>query len=65
MNKSNKMPLLWSTLANKYADDIAFFNHRDRRGKSSVELGFEKGGDEPKVLIMPQGATKPFQYKGK
>ena len=49
MVKNNKMPILWQALANKYRDRIAFFNHRDRRGKSSVQLGFEAGGDEAKV----------------
>ena len=64
MLKSNKMPILWQALANKYSEKMAFFNHRDRRGKSSVTLGFEAGGDEAKVLIIPAGETKPSQYMG-
>ena len=65
MNKSNKKPLLWSSLANKYRDDIVFFTHRDRRGKSSVKLGFEAGEEnEPKILIYPPGETKPVQFQG-
>ncbi|EJC99936.1 uncharacterized protein FOMMEDRAFT_112230 [Fomitiporia mediterranea MF3/22] len=65
MKKTNKMPLLWSTLANKYGDDMEFFSHRDRRGKSSVKLGFEKGEDgDSKVLIWPAGETKPRQFMG-
>lgn len=63
MNKSNKMPLLWSTLANKYQDDIEFFTHRDRKGKNSVKLGFE-AGEGPKVLIYPADETKPVQFMG-
>ena len=64
MLKSNKMPILWQALANKYSEQMTFFNHRDRRGKSSVTLGFEAGGDEAKVLIIPAGETKPSQYMG-
>lgn len=64
MKKSNKMPLLWSALANKYGDDIEFYSHRDRRGKSSVKMGFEAGGDESKVLIYRAGETKPVQFQG-
>lgn len=64
MIKNNKMPILWQALANKYRDQMVFFNHRDRRGKSSVTLGFEAGGDEGKVLIIPAGETKPSRYMG-
>lgn len=65
MNKSNKMPLLWSTLANKYKDQIIFFSHRDRKGKDSVKMGFEAGeSGQPKVLIYPAGETKPGMYQG-
>ncbi|OCB86332.1 hypothetical protein A7U60_g6646 [Sanghuangporus baumii] len=65
MRKKGKQPLLWSVLANKYGDDIEFFSHRDRRGKSSVKMGFEAGEpDESKVLIYPAGETKPVQFMG-
>ena len=65
MNKSNKIPLLWQTLANKYRDDIDFGSHRDRKGKSSVKLGFPAGEDgQSKVLIYPAGSTKAILYKG-
>ena len=65
MKKKSKMPLLWSVLANKYGDDIQFFSHRDRRGKSSVKMGFEAGEpEESKVLIYPAGETKPVQFMG-
>ncbi|KAH8110774.1 hypothetical protein DFH11DRAFT_1466411, partial [Phellopilus nigrolimitatus] len=65
MNKSNKMPLLWSTLANKYRDQISFFSHRDRHGKTSVKMGFEAGEDGvAKVLIYAPDETKPFMFKG-
>jgi len=65
MNKTNKMPLLWSVLDNKYHDTIAFFSHRDKRGKSSVKMGFEPGEDgQGKILIYPPGEKKPVLYKG-
>ncbi|KAI5123197.1 hypothetical protein M0805_003964 [Coniferiporia weirii] len=65
MNKTNKMPILWSSLANKYRDQIVFLTHRDRKGKSSVKLGFEKGEEGiPKILIFPAGETKPVQFQG-
>ncbi|KLO09566.1 hypothetical protein SCHPADRAFT_907668 [Schizopora paradoxa] len=65
MNKSNKMPLLWMVLDNKYHDQISFFNHRDKKGRSSVKLGFEPGEDgQGKILIYPPGEKKPVMYKG-
>ncbi|TDL26700.1 hypothetical protein BD410DRAFT_819350 [Rickenella mellea] len=65
MNKSNKMPLLWTVLNNKYKDQIIFASHRDRKGRDSVKLGFEAGPEKsPKVLIYPEGDTKPVKYDG-
>ena len=65
MNKSNKLPLLWTTLDNKYHDDISFYTHRDKKGRSSKKMGFEPGEDgQAKVLIYPAGSTKPVLYKG-
>ena len=66
LKKSSKIPLLWTVLANKYRDDIVFGSHRDRRGKSSVKMGYEAGEDKvPKVLIYPAGETKPVLYEGR
>ncbi|THH12077.1 hypothetical protein EW145_g241 [Phellinidium pouzarii] len=65
MNKSNKLPLLWSALGNKYRDQIEFRTHRDRKGRNSVKLGFEAGQDGiPKILVYPAGETKPVQFMG-
>jgi protein disulfide-isomerase A6 len=65
MNKSNKMPLLWSTLGNKYGGDILFYSHRDRKGKGSVKLGFEAGeSGKPKVLVYGPGETQPIMFEG-
>jgi len=56
---------MWKVLANKYRDDFAFANHRDRKGKSSVALGYEAGTKkESKVLIYPAGSTKPVLFEG-
>ncbi|KAL5492577.1 hypothetical protein ACEPAI_4024 [Sanghuangporus weigelae] len=65
LKRTNRLPLLWSILANKYSDDIEFFSHRDWRGKSSVKLGLEAGEEgKSKVLIYPAGKKKPVQYGG-
>ncbi|KAI9440791.1 hypothetical protein H4582DRAFT_2127920 [Lactarius indigo] len=65
LSKAKDIPLMWKVLANKYRDDFAFANHRDRKGKSSVALGFEAGTKkESKILIFPVGSTKPFLFKG-
>ena len=65
MNKSNKIPLLWLTLANKYFENVSFYTRRDRRGKDSVKLGFEAGDDGvAKVLIFPACETEPMQFAG-
>lgn len=66
LTKEKKPPLLWKVLANKYVGQLALAYHRDRKGKSSVELGMEAGGKkEAKVLVYRAGSTVPFRYEGK
>ena len=56
---------MWKVLANKYRDDFAFANHRDRDGKSSVTLGYDAGTQkESKILIYPIGLVKPLLFEG-
>ncbi|KAI0794232.1 hypothetical protein C8Q74DRAFT_1247535 [Fomes fomentarius] len=65
LNQGKHIPLLWQTLGNKYKGQIKFAIHRDRRGKSSVEMGLEAG--EPKsskVLFYPPGSTDYVRYEG-
>lgn len=64
--KDKKVPLLWQVLANKYqGTDLEFASHRDRKGKSSIEMRMEAGGPkEPKVLLYPIGSDKPVRYQG-
>ncbi|KAJ7173600.1 hypothetical protein C8R46DRAFT_893146 [Mycena filopes] len=65
LTKDKKVPLLWKVLANKYKGQLEFGTHRDRKGKSSVALGFEAGEKkESKVLVYSPGSTKPFRYEG-
>ncbi|KAJ7876250.1 hypothetical protein B0H13DRAFT_2055442 [Mycena leptocephala] len=65
LTKDKKVPLLWQVLANKYKGQLEFGTHRDRKGKSSVALGFEAGEKkESKVLVYSPGSTKPFRYEG-
>ncbi|KAH9066919.1 hypothetical protein EDB87DRAFT_1588962 [Lactarius vividus] len=65
LSKAKDIPLMWKVLANKYRDDFVFANHRDRKGKTSVALGFEAGTKkESKILIFPAGSTKPFLFEG-
>ncbi|KAF9454412.1 hypothetical protein P691DRAFT_808549 [Macrolepiota fuliginosa MF-IS2] len=65
LTKDKKIPLLWKSLANKYAGQVEFASHRDRKGRSSVELGMEAGGQkEAKILVYPAGSTTPFRYEG-
>jgi protein disulfide-isomerase A6 len=66
LTKDKKVPLLWRVLANKYSGtDILFGTHRDRKGRSSIEMGLEVGGKkEAKVLLYPIGSTTPFRYRG-
>ena len=65
LTKAEKVPLLWSVLSNKYRDNFKFAYHRDRKGKSSVALGFEAGGEkESKLLVYPKGSTTPVRYQG-
>nr|VWP02238.1 Indoleacetamide hydrolase (IAH) (EC (Indole-3-acetamide hydrolase) [Ganoderma boninense] len=65
LNQGKHIPLLWQTLGNKYKGQITFAIHRDRKGKSSVKMGLEKG--EPKsskVLLYPAGSTDYVRYEG-
>ncbi|KAJ7591408.1 protein disulfide isomerase [Mycena floridula] len=65
LTKDKKVPLLWKVLGNKYKDQIELATHRDRKGKSSVALGYEAGEKkQPKVLIYPIGATQAVRYEG-
>ncbi|KAJ7089736.1 thioredoxin-like protein [Mycena belliarum] len=67
LTKDKKVPLLWKVLANKYEGKLEFGTHRDRKGKSSVALGFEAGDlvkKESKVLVYSPGSTTPFRYGG-
>ncbi|KAF9465620.1 hypothetical protein BDZ94DRAFT_1159654 [Collybia nuda] len=65
LTKDKKVPLLWKVLGNKYKDQLELGTHRDRKGKSSVALGFEAGGKkEAKVLVYPAGSNKPVRYEG-
>jgi protein disulfide-isomerase A6 len=65
LSKAKDIPLMWKVLANKYRDDFAFANHRDRMGKSSVALGYDAGTqNESKILLYPVGSTKPFLFQG-
>ncbi|KAJ6624861.1 thioredoxin-like protein [Mycena sp. CBHHK59/15] len=65
LTKDKKVPLLWKVLANKYQGQLEFGTHRDRKGKSSVAMGFEAGEKkESKVLLYSAGSTTPFRYEG-
>jgi protein disulfide-isomerase A6 len=65
LSKAKDIPLMWKVLANKYRDDFAFANHRDRDGKSSVTLGYDAGTQkESKILVYPAGLDKPFLFEG-
>jgi protein disulfide-isomerase A6 len=56
---------MWKVLANKYRDDFAFANHRDRKGKSSEALGYDAGSrKESKILVYPSGSAKPSLFEG-
>ena len=65
MRKSNKKPLLWTVLGNKYHGQIIMGSHRDRQGKDSVKLGFDAGPDgQAKVIVWPTGSDEPMQFAG-
>ncbi|KAH9986658.1 hypothetical protein BJV74DRAFT_844210 [Russula compacta] len=65
LSKAKDIPLMWKVLANKYRDDFAFANHRDRNGKSSVALGYDAGNQkESKILVYSAGSTKPVLFEG-
>jgi protein disulfide-isomerase A6 len=56
---------MWKVLANKYRDDFAFANHRDRKGKSSEALGYDAGTQkESKILVYPAGSAKALLFEG-
>ncbi|KAG5219345.1 Thioredoxin domain-containing protein [Salix suchowensis] len=52
-------------LGNKYQGQLELASHRDRRGKSSVKLGYEAGEkNQAKVLVYAAGSTKPVRFEG-
>jgi protein disulfide-isomerase A6 len=66
LNKDKKVPLLWQVLSNKYGQDIQFGSHRDRKGKTSLSLGFKAGEKKAsKVVIYPADSTVPVLYEGR
>ncbi|KAJ4474937.1 hypothetical protein J3R30DRAFT_3505018 [Lentinula aciculospora] len=59
------IPLLWTVLGNKYAGKMELASHRDRKGKSSVAMGYEAGEQKSsKVLIYAPNSTIPVRYEG-
>ncbi|EKM81590.1 hypothetical protein AGABI1DRAFT_111875 [Agaricus bisporus var. burnettii JB137-S8] len=65
LTKEKKVPMLWKVLANQYLGRLELASHRDRRGKSSVALGMEKGEKkDAKVLVYPAGSTEYVRYEG-
>ncbi|KAG9224258.1 hypothetical protein CCMSSC00406_0004757 [Pleurotus cornucopiae] len=65
LTKEKKVPLLWKVLGNKYQGQLELASHRDRRGKSSVKLGYEAGEkNQAKVLVYAAGSTKPVRFEG-
>ena len=65
LNQGKHIPILWQTLGNKYKEHFTFGIHRDRYGRTSEKMGFEKG--EPgssKVLLYPAGGTDYVRYEG-
>ncbi|KAF8649295.1 hypothetical protein AX16_005899 [Volvariella volvacea WC 439] len=65
LTKDKKVPLLWKVLGNKYQGQLELASHRDRKGKSSVALGYEAGEKkEAKVIVYPQGTTGAVRYQG-
>jgi len=65
LNKGKSVPLLWQVLGNTYHGRLEFGHHRDRRGKSSVKLGYPAGGKkDSKVLVYPAGSASPVFYEG-
>jgi protein disulfide-isomerase A6 len=56
---------MWKVLANKYRDDFAFANHRDRDGTSSVTLGYDAGTQkESMILVYPIGSAQSVLFEG-
>lgn len=65
LTKEKKVPMLWKVLANQFLGRLELASHRDRRGKSSVALGMEKGEKkDAKVLVYPAGSTEYVRYEG-
>lgn len=65
LTKDKKVPLLWKVLGNKYQGQLEFATHRDRKGKSSVILGYEAGEKKAaKVFIYPVGSKQAVRYEG-
>jgi len=65
LTKEKKIPMLWQVLDNQYKDHFVFGSHLDRKGKTSIRMGYEPASKkESKVLLYPVGSKKPIPYDG-
>ena len=57
--------MLWQVMSVRYQEHLKFAVHRDRYGRSSEKMGFEKGPKgSAKVLIYPAGSSDYVRYEG-
>lgn len=65
LNNGKHIPILWQVLGNKYKDNFKFSIHRDRQGRSSEKMGFERSKwGSSKVLFYPAGSMDYVLYEG-
>jgi len=65
LTKEKTTPLLWTVLGNNFKGKIDLAVHRDRKGKSSVALGYEAEVEKKsKILVYPIGSTQAVRYDG-
>ncbi|GJF00285.1 disulfide isomerase-like protein [Phanerochaete sordida] len=65
LNNGKHIPILWQVLGNKYKDNFKFSVHRDRQGRSSEKMGFEKSKwGSSKVMFYPAGSMDYVVYEG-
>lgn len=64
MNKDTKIPLLWTSLSNKYGTALQFANIHDPKGLTAKSIIGGKKSKKSKVLVFAEGSVEPSLYEG-
>ena len=65
MSKDSKVPLLWTSLSNKYGSALQFASLHDPKGLAAKRIIGGKKSKKSKVLVYGEGSVEPSLYEGR